>query len=764
VSNINNLLTQTAVSNNVNGLRNISPGGGTYVTQSSTVSGAIKITLPSNTAPMIRFTVRVYTYDGLSFDIYCGGHNSSGLWYNTFAYMTTQNRSALNVRFTYGGGNVYVYIGELGSSWSYPQVFITDVQVGYATYTYDLWDDNWSITFDSSTYNNISSTHVVYPPTSSANNTNPAYASIYYDANNTGYYVDPNSRSRLLQIDYGDSGYFLAGGDWGYRHNTPYGWIQFGPANTSHAHIYTDRSNFYFNAQIQLLGGSQINQNDIRSPIFYDSNNTGYYFDGNSNSRLVQITTDVGTAMFIGNQNVTSSSRIIINWHTDADYNYLIGKRAGAWPQPMDISFYTGIRYHAHNAYGGHRFYSTGYDSTYSFSVGDGDNNVRAYGDMRAPIFYDLNDTGYYVDPASTSITNDMRATIFYDRANTGFYLQPSVVSILNDCRASIFYDRDNTGYYVNPAGTTQLAYVLANDWFRAQGSTGFYYQDYGYGQRSAHGEGNSYGNSTTYGTGRNGWTGWGIGSRLCFMSDLPGAGGGGSTTGLHDNNYGWIWRWVNESYFSVDRGYSIFNSSARAPIFYDSNDTSYYLDPGGTSNFATTVTGYMYFQSNRDTSSNSPPLQAYSSSGGAIMSFHRGGVFAINMGLDSDNVFRIGGWSASTNRLQMDMSGNLTMAGNVTAFSDERLKKDWAPIYEGFIERLAAIRAGTYTRIDSGERQAGVSAQAMREILPEVVNEDNEGTFALAYGNAALVAAVELAKELVKIKQELAELRSKFN
>jgi hypothetical protein len=51
-------------------------------------------------------------------------------------------------------------------------------------------------------------------------------------------------------------------------------------------------------------------------------------------------------------------------------------------------------------------------------------------------------------------------------------------------------------------------------------------------------------------------------------------------------------------------------------------------------------------------------------------MSFHRAGVYAINMGLDSDNVFRIGGWSAGANRLQMDMSGNLTMAGSVTATS----------------------------------------------------------------------------------------------
>ncbi len=49
-------------------------------------------------------------------------------------------------------------------------------------------------------------------------------------------------------------------------------------------------------------------------------------------------------------------------------------------------------------------------------------------------------------------------------------------------------------------------------------------------------------------------------------------------------------------------------------------------------------------------------------------MSFHRAGAYAVNFGLDSDNVLRIGGWSASANRWQLDMSGNGTYAGTVTA------------------------------------------------------------------------------------------------
>ena len=43
-------------------------------------------------------------------------------------------------------------------------------------------------------------------------------------------------------------------GSWGFRSRTNSGYIQFGPANTSHAHIYTDRSNFYFNKELSVNG------------------------------------------------------------------------------------------------------------------------------------------------------------------------------------------------------------------------------------------------------------------------------------------------------------------------------------------------------------------------------------------------------------------------------------------------------------------------------------------------------------------------------
>lgn len=172
-------------------------------------------------------------------------------------------------------------------------------------------------------------------------------------------------------------------------------------------------------------------------------------------------------------------------------------------------------------------------------------------------------------------------------------------------------------------------------------------------------------------------------------------------------------------------------------------------------------ITGQKQFQSNRNTSSDSPPLQAYSTGGsGAIMSFHRGGAYAINMGLDSDNVFRIGGWSAGTNRLQMDMSGNLTMAGDVTAFSDARVKENVKTI-ENALSKTLALRGVSYTRTDSEDKKTkiGVIAQEILKVIPEVVSQDNDGMYNVSYGNLAGLFIEAIKEQQAQIEELKAKL-----
>jgi len=126
-------------------------------------------------------------------------------------------------------------------------------------------------------------------------------------------------------------------------------------------------------------------------------------------------------------------------------------------------------------------------------------------------------------------------------------------------------------------------------------------------------------------------------------------------------------------------------------------------------------------------------------------------------MGLDDDNVFRIGGWSASGNRLQMDMSGNLTMAGDVTAYSDARVKENIATI-ENALSKVLALRGVSYNRIDSDDKKTkiGVIAQETLPIVPEVVNQDNDGMYNVSYGNLAglfIEAFKEQQKEIEELK-----------
>jgi hypothetical protein len=196
------------------------------------------------------------------------------------------------------------------------------------------------------------------------------------------------------------------------------------------------------------------------------------------------------------------------------------------------------------------------------------------------------------------------------------------------------------------------------------------------------------------------------------------------------------------------------------------SNYSSYAIARGGD-----TVTNAINFQSNLGTTLgalSSPPLQAYATgTNAAFMSFHRSGNYAVNMGLDSDNVLRIGGWSASANRLQMDMSGNLTMAGTVTASSDIRLKDNIEIIQNG-LEKVLSLNGVTFTRKDQEDKtkiHVGLIAQEVEEVIPEIVSEDNLGMKSVAYGNIVAVLIEAIKEQQVQIdilRKEVEDLKNK--
>jgi hypothetical protein len=83
--------------------------------------------------------------------------------------------------------------------------------------------------------------------------------------------------------------------------------------------------------------------------------------------------------------------------------------------------------------------------------------------------------------------------------------------------------------------------------------------------------------------------------------------------------------------------------------------------------------------------------------------------------------------------------NGNVTATGNVTAYSDARVKTNISNI-DSPLEKIMKMRGVYYNRIDDIEskRQVGVIAQEVEEVLPEVVLTDTSENKnkSVAYGN----------------------------
>ena len=72
--------------------------------------------------------------------------------------------------------------------------------------------------------------------------------------------------------------------------------------------------------------------------------------------------------------------------------------------------------------------------------------------------------------------------------------------------------------------------------WLRLTSNAGIYWQNLGRGLSSPELVGNSYGHVATYSSGRNGWSGYGLSDRYCFMKWDSGV-----QWGIHDNFYSWL-------------------------------------------------------------------------------------------------------------------------------------------------------------------------------------------------------------------------------
>ena len=127
----------------------------------------------------------------------------------------------------------------------------------------------------------------------------------------------------------------------------------------------------------------------------------------------------------------------------------------------------------------------------------------------------------------------------------------------------------------------------------------------------------------------------------------------------------------------------------------------------------------------------------------------------------DKDIIFFGNDGGSTVTALTLDMSAagaatfnsSVTAGGDVTAFSDMRIKHDIETI-EGALAKVSDMR-GVYFKRNNGEAGTGVIAQEIENILPEVVKDGEYKS--VAYGNMVgiLIEAIkELKAEVEKLKE----------
>jgi len=533
------------------------PQGGTFTTSTSSITGAIRLFLPadrrrSNT--MLRMTVKVYEYNtGNSHTFNVGGYNYyTGQWYNVFAtQLTDSGKGALIVRFGDDGSRQWITIGEAGTTWTYPQVHITDVEVGYSGFSSN-WGQDWVVNFGGipGGENSSRTASLVLTSNNASSNTadvygGNAYFSRYYDRDNTGYYVDPASTSLMYDVRAYNRLYIGSS-----TSNLNINYDQIWRPDGGQIHIGYSAAN---NIQLNNGGGYTYSLTSLRAPIFYNYSNTGYYADFDSTGTSINIAGSVNAATY-------NKPGLLVNASGTSSSGGALGI------QQVTSEGWTGI-FVDFEPYTGWGLWHDNPNNYFSFTAEASTGQIRSF---TVPSRQSGNRTAYEkfrVDQNSGDVI-----------IGRDGYAQSSF-------RAPIFYDTD-TSYYVDPNGTTNIRYLKVNTTGTSSGTRALTIKSDGQGEINFGSYPASWSSALQIQNNNNTDFIWisplddGYNARfrtggtgLDFYTD------GGNNTGTYSGFIG--------------SGYVQGIDSIRGPIFYDSNDTTYRVDPNGDSRIWQLGIGY---------------------------------------------------------------------------------------------------------------------------------------------------------------------------
>ena len=144
---------------------------------------------------------------------------------------------------------------------------------------------------------------------------------------------------------------------------------------------------------------------------------------------------------------------------------------------------------------------------------------------------------------------------------------------------------------------------------------------------------------------------------------------------------------------------------------------------------------------------------------------------YAIKMGVRADGMFGIGGWSRGAWSWYSDASGNTVSAGNMSGYSDPRLKENVVTISDPFtiINKIDGVRFNwnSHSKLVEGKwgkADYGVLADQVKSVMPEIVtpsikDEENQEIYDTVDYTRLVPVLLEAIKEL---KREIDLLKAK--
>ena len=239
-------------------------------------------------------------------------------------------------------------------------------------------------------------------------------------------------------------------------------------------------------------------------------------------------------------------------------------------------------------------------------------------------------------------------------------------------------------------------------------------------------------------------------------------------------NNFG-------STVLKIDANNQILNTSGSSPSQSNSLVTKSYVDNAIPTNNNQLTNGAGYITSFTDTNTtytagtglnlvgttfnNTAPDQTVSLTGSGATSisgtYPNFTISSTDTNTDTNTTYTAGnGLTLTSTEFKMSGSytGDFTASGDVTAYSDERLKSNITTI-EDALNKVKAMRGVMFDKTNSltGElrQSTGVIAQETEEVLPEVVhNDDNTGYKSVAYGNIVGVLIEAIKEQQLQIDE----------